>query len=163
MVALKKALFLDRDGVINRERGEYTHRIIDFELLPSVIPTLKKVTDLGYLIIIITNQGGIAKGVYTHTDVNILHEHLTQKLTEEGIKVDDIFYAPQHPHHSKSLSRKPGSLMFEKAIAIHHIAPKLSFMIGDSSRDVIAGENVGVRGFLIPSNSSIDFILSHLK
>lgn len=158
----KKALFLDRDGVINRERGEYTFKISDFEFIPGLFNTLRKVADLGYEIIVITNQGGIAKGLYTHQDVAKLHEYMMQQFTLEGIVIRDIFYSPYHPNYTKSLGRKPGSLLFEKALAMHHLSAANSFMIGDSERDIIACEQVGIPGFLIAPNSSIDFILDHL-
>ncbi len=163
MVRLNKAVFLDRDGVINRERGEYTYKVADFEILPSVIPTLKKVQELGYKIIVITNQGGIAKGIYTHNDVHLAHQYLETELEANGISLTDIFYSPHHQDYSKSLDRKPGSLMFEKAMAMYHIDPKSSVMIGDSERDIIASKKVGIKGYLITPNTSINFILNHLK
>lgn len=163
MVNSNKALFLDRDGVINRERGEYTYLVEDFEILPSVIPTLKKALDLGYKLIVVTNQGGIAKGLYTHQDVENVHQYLRSKLAEFNVELTDIFYSPHHQDYSLSLDRKPGSLMFEKAIALHQINPQTSFMIGDSERDIVASEKVGVKGFLMEGNTSIEFILKHLK
>lgn len=163
MAGINKALFLDRDGVINRERGEYTFKVDDFEILPSVISTLKKAQGLGYLIIIITNQGGIAKKLYTHKDVALVHDFLNNEFHKENVSITDIFYSPHHPDYSKSLDRKPGSLMFEKALAIHKIDASKSFMIGDSERDIVASEKVGVTGFLIEPNSSIYFILDHLS
>jgi D-glycero-D-manno-heptose 1,7-bisphosphate phosphatase len=159
----RKALFLDRDGVINQERGTYTFRIDDFKILPSVMDTLKSAQDLGYLLIIITNQGGIAKGIYSHEDVNNVHEYLSQQLRKQDIQLTDIFYSPHHEEFGKSLDRKPDSLMLEKAIAMYDIDPKQSFMIGDSKRDIIASEKVNVTGFLIEPNTSINFILNHLK
>lgn len=163
MIHTHKALFLDRDGVINRERGEYTYRVADFDILPTVIPMLKYAQDLGYLVIIITNQGGIAKGLYSHQDVANCHTYLQEKMEAAGIKITDIFYSPHHPDHSKSLDRKPGSLMLEKALAIHKIDPKKSFMVGDSPRDITASEAVSIHGFLIEPNSSLNFLSNHLS
>ena len=157
-----KALFLDRDGVINRERGEYTFKVADFDILPSVFSTLKKAQDLGYLLILITNQGGIAKGLYQHEDVLQCHQYLTDELAKNDIRLTDVFYSPHHQDYSNSLDRKPGSLMFEKAMAIYNIDPNQSIMIGDSKRDIIASKKVGVTGYLIEPNSSINFILNHL-
>lgn len=154
-MATKKALFLDRDGVINRERGEYTYKIVDFEILPSVLESLQLAQSKGYLLIIITNQGGIAKGIYTHQDVAKVHRYLEEELVKNGINLTDIFYSPHHQDYSKSLDRKPDTLMFEKAMALYNINPKHSFMIGDSQRDIIASEKVGVKGIKIEPNSSI--------
>lgn len=157
-----KALFLDRDGVINRERGEYTFKVEDFEILPSVISSLKLAQEKGYKLIIITNQGGIAKGLYTHKDVEIAHEYLKSELTRNGIQLTDIFYSPHHQDYSKSLGRKPASLMFEKAIAIYDVDTSRSIMIGDSERDIIASEKVGIKGIKIEPNSSIFTIVENL-
>lgn len=162
MDRINKALFLDRDGVINRERGEYTFKVNDFEILPSVAPTIKFAQELGYLVIVITNQGGIAKSLYTHADVAKVHQFMRDELDAKNASLTDILYSPHHQDYSKSLDRKPGSLMFEKAMAIYNIDPKKSFMIGDSERDIVASEAVGIHGFLIKSNDSIDFILEHL-
>lgn len=159
----RKALFLDRDGVINQERGTYTYRIADFKILPSVIDTLKSAQNLGYLLIIITNQGGIAKGIYDHEDVQNVHTYLEEELHAHGIQLTDIFYSPHHQDFGKSLDRKPDSLMLEKAMAMYNIDPELSYMIGDSERDIIASKKVNVAGFLIEPNTSINFILNHLK
>ncbi len=158
-----KALFLDRDGVINRERGEYTFQVEDFDILPSVVPTLKWVQELGYLLILITNQGGIAKGIYGHQDVENCHLYLKKELKKNGIILTDVFYSPHHQDYSKSLDRKPGSLMLEKALAIYKIDASQSFMVGDSSRDIQASEAVGVKGFLIEPNSSLEFLRNHLS
>lgn len=158
-----KALFLDRDGVINRERGEYTFKVEDFDILPSVIPTLKWAQELGYLLILITNQGGIAKGLYGHEDVENCHHHLKLELDKSDVSITDIFYSPHHQDYSKSLDRKPGSLMLEKAMAIYKIDAAKSFMVGDSPRDIQASEAVGVKGFLIEPNSSLEFLRNHLS
>ncbi len=163
MINSNKALFLDRDGVINRERGEYTFLVEDFEILPTVIPTLKLAQKLGYLLIIITNQGGIAKGLYSHQDVENCHSYLKEELHKEGIILTDVFYSPHHQDYSKSLDRKPGSLMLEKAMAIHKVDPHISYMVGDSLRDIEASEAVSVKGFLIKPNSNLEFLRTHLS
>lgn len=163
MISKNKALFLDRDGVINKERGTYTYKVEDFEILPSVPTTLKRAQDLGYQLIVITNQGGIAKEIYSHKDVEKVHQYLREELNTHDIQLTDIFYSPHHDAIGKSLDRKPNSLMLEKAIAIYNIDAKQSFMIGDSERDIIAAKKVDVSGFLIQPNESIEFILNHLK
>ncbi len=159
---MSKAVFLDRDGVINRERGDYTFKIDDFELLPSVIEALKKAQKKGFKLIVITNQGGIAKGLYTPTEVELLHAYLRKELEKENVFLTDIFYSPHHQDYSKSLDRKPDSLLFEKAMAIHKINPLQSIMIGDSERDIIAAKKVNIHGFLIEPNSSFAEIIDKL-
>lgn len=152
---MRKALFLDRDGVLNRERGEYTYSVQDFEVLPDVVEALKLARHKGYLLIVISNQGGVAKGIYTSERVDELHQKLADQLNESGLKLDEIYYCKHHSAVGKCICRKPNSLMLEKAIARFQIDPRLSILIGDSERDVIAAEKVGVRGILIPSNTSI--------
>jgi len=151
-----KAIFLDRDGLINDNSiAYYIHKVSDFKLNPGVIECLKAFYNKAYLLIVITNQGGIAKGRYTKGDVEILNEHLKKLLHEDGIQLQDIYYCPHHSDVSKCLCRKPDSLLFEKAIAKYNIDPTLSFMIGDSERDIIASENLGIKGIKVPSNGNL--------
>lgn len=142
----QKCVFLDRDGVLNRERGDYTYHLNDFEVLPRVHEALRLLKDNGYLLIVITNQAGIAKGLYAKEDVLACHNKLQSSC---GQLLDALYFAPGHPNYSASLSRKPDSLMLEKAIAKFTIDPAQSWMVGDSLRDLEAAEKVGVRGILV--------------
>ena len=159
---MNKALFLDRDGVLNRERGEYTYLAKDFELLPDVSSALKLVQEKGFLLIVVSNQGGIAKGLYTHSQVEGLHSLMASKLSESGIYLDEFYYCPHHDAIGKCICRKPNSLMLEKAIARFDIDVNESVFIGDSNRDVEAAEKVGVKGILVDSNSSFLKIVTSL-
>ncbi|MCF8459166.1 MAG: HAD family hydrolase [Flavobacteriales bacterium] len=160
---MKKALFLDRDGVLNRERGDYTYTVEDFEVLPDVANALKLAREKGYLLIIISNQGGIAKGIYNQERVEQLHDLMADKLAKSGVHFDEIYYCHHHNEVGKCLCRKPHSLMLEKAIARFDIDASQSVMIGDSQRDMDAAAKVGVKGFLIESNSGILQIVESLK
>lgn len=151
----RPALLLDRDGVINRERGEHTWRLEDFELLPDVVPALKLASASGYLLAVITNQSGIGLGLYGHTEVAALHDHLQVLLARDGIHLDAILYCPHHPSGGRCLCRKPGSLLLERAMARLEIDPDLSLMIGDRERDMAAAAGAGVRGVLVEANSSL--------
>jgi D-glycero-D-manno-heptose 1,7-bisphosphate phosphatase len=150
-----KAVFLDRDGVINHDPGDYTRALDEFVVLPTVYDALKLLQEAGYLLILITNQGGIAKGQYTHAAVHEIHRYFIQSCADRGIIITDVYYSPHHPDFGASLSRKPGGLMIEKACARYQIDPGLSWMIGDKARDVEAGENAGVRGILMPVNGDL--------
>lgn len=152
---MNKAIFLDRDGVINHDPGDYTKHLREFTILPDLWNALEVFQERGYLLILITNQGGIAKGLYTHEDVAEIHEYLLSEAKRNGIKITDIYYSPHHDDFGKSLSRKPGSLMIERALAKHDIDPSQSYMIGDKQRDCDAGEKVGVQGVLIPTNAPL--------
>ena len=143
---LHKCIFLDRDGVLNRERGDYTYRLEEFEILDGVKEGLEILKKSGYLLIVITNQAGIAKEIYKREDVMKCHAFLQSEI---GHLLDDIYFCPNHPIRSQSLLRKPDSLMLEKAIAKWKINASDSFMIGDSIRDIEAASKIGVKGVLV--------------
>ncbi|PTX21055.1 D-alpha,beta-D-heptose 1,7-bisphosphate phosphatase [Pontibacter mucosus] len=142
----QKCVFLDRDGVLNRERGDYTYALDDFEVLPGVPEALRLLKKNGYLLIVVTNQGGVAKGLYKKEDVLACHQKLQGACDS---LIDAHYMAPGHPNYSASLSRKPDSLMLEKAIAKYNIDVEKSWMVGDSLRDLEAAEKVGVKGILV--------------
>ena len=140
---MNKCVFLDRDGVLNEDRTDYVYRVEDFIIPVGVPEALHLLKDAGYLLIIITNQAGIAKGLYTRADVMACYQYLQEQCSHV---IDDIYYSPHHPNfNSESLTRKPGSLLLEKAMAKYNIGPDESWMIGDALRDMQAGRRVGVR------------------
>lgn len=157
---MSKAVFLDRDGVINQEIGDYVYRVEDFKFNVGLFTALRLLQEYDYKLIVVTNQGGIAKGRYTHDDVNELHSYMLDKLAEEGIQIDDVYFCPHHHTIAPCLCRKPNSMMLEKAIAKHQIEASSSFLIGDNERDIQAGEKAGVKGLLIEANTNI---LSRVK
>ena len=143
---MNKCIFLDRDGVLNIERGDYTYLPEDFIILESVPEAIKKIKKAGYLAIVVTNQAGITKGVYTREQMQNCHDILMEKT---GHLIDNIYYSPYHPTISKSLTRKPDTLMIEKAIAKYNIDPSESWLIGDRSRDIECGQEMGLKTILI--------------
>jgi len=147
---MNPCIFLDRDGVINVERGTYTWKKEDFQIYPGVVKALKEIKKKGYLIIVVTNQSGISQGIYTKSDMKTCHNYMMQHTLH---LIDDIYYATYHPDYSSSLMRKPESLMFEKAIAKYHIDPKRSWMIGDAERDLIPAHKLGIRTVFITQDS----------
>jgi D-glycero-D-manno-heptose 1,7-bisphosphate phosphatase len=159
---MNKAVFLDRDGVINRERG-FTYRLEDFELLPGLTDSLKEFRRRGFLLIVISNQSGIAKGLYTQDDVEMLHRYLNEALKKEQVEFDEIYYCVHHPDVSKCICRKPDSLFIEKALARFNIDPERSYFIGDKERDVEAGQKAGVKGILIKANTPLSEIMKLIR
>ncbi|TDB60797.1 D-glycero-alpha-D-manno-heptose-1,7-bisphosphate 7-phosphatase [Arundinibacter roseus] len=148
-----KCVFLDRDGVLNADEQYYTYRLEDVILLDGVPEALRLLKEAGYLLIVITNQAGIAKGDYEAADVRAVHQ-LMQELC--GVTLDDLYFSPHHPDYSsQSLRRKPDSLMIEKAMAKHRIDPAQSWMIGDRMSDVEAGKKAGVRTVLIRKSEDV--------
>lgn len=155
---MNKAVFLDRDGVINRERG-FTYRLEDFELLPGLIDALKEFRKRGYLLVVVSNQSGVAKGLYTQQNIEILHEYLITTLQKENLFFDEVYYCIHHPDVSNCICRKPDSLFVEKALARFRINPSLSFFIGDKERDIEAAQKAGVKGLLIKANTPLAEIM----
>ncbi|MBC7916039.1 MAG: HAD family hydrolase [Pyrinomonadaceae bacterium] len=157
---LNKAVFLDRDGVINSELGDYVCKIEDFHILEQNFTALRELHEQGYLLIVITNQGGIAKGWYNEDTLGKMHELLKKTYSAQGIHLTEIYYCHHHPLYTGNcLCRKPGSLMLEKAIARFNIDATRSFFIGDRERDVIAGRAAGVTSILIDSDQPISEVM----
>ncbi len=141
-------MFLDRDGVINKERGDYTYQLSDFVILPGVKNALEKLKESNFLCVVITNQAGIGRGIYSVEDMEDCHKHMMNEL--DGL-IDDIYYCPYYPEQTDSLCRKPGSLMFEKAIAKYGIQVEGSWMIGDKERDLVPAKKLGLATALVGS------------
>jgi D-glycero-D-manno-heptose 1,7-bisphosphate phosphatase len=159
---MNKAVFLDRDGVVNKELGDYILRYEEFEILPELIPFLYEVRKRGFKVIIITNQAGIAKGLYDHALVDACHAFLTEELAGHGLILDEIYYCPHHPDFGECLCRKPKSLLIEKALARFDLDPSQCLMIGDKDRDVEAAEGAGVKGFRVSPNPTLEQLLACL-
>ena len=160
---MNKVVFLDRDGVINIERGEYTWKIEDFKLTVGLISFLKEVQQKGFLTIIISNQGCIGKGVCTIEDVDKAHQYLKDELRRSNIELTDLYYCPHHPNSGKCLCRKPGSVMLEKAIARYQVDVSKSYFIGDTERDMEAGNKVGLHTIKVTPNDDLTEYLYLVK
>lgn len=151
---MNKCVFLDRDGVLNKEVGDYVYRIEDLVIPEGTAEALFRLKSAGYLLIVITNQAGIAKGLYTPADVWACYRHIQLQV---GDVLDDLYFCRHHPRYTTaSLLRKPDSLMIEKAMAKYNISPAKSWMIGDAPRDIQAGQKAGVRTiFIAASNAEV--------
>ena len=139
---MNSCVFLDRDGVINKDNPNYTFHVEDFEILPGVIDALKQLKSKGYLLVVVTNQSGIAQGFYTQQQMELCHQYFRQQC---GNLIDRFYFSPDHPSVTASLSRKPGTLMFEKAIAKFNIHVEKSWMVGDRGRDIVPARNLGIK------------------
>lgn len=148
---MSKCVFLDRDGVLNVERGDYTYLTDDFVIIDGVKKALNQLKKAGYLLIVITNQAGISRGRYTREQMHQCHNKL-QKIC--GGIIDHIYYSPYHPTITESISRKPDSLMFEKAIAKFDVDSSLSWMVGDKERDLIPATKMGLQTILVSEEPS---------
>lgn len=137
----RKCVFLDRDGVINEDTG-YIFETDKFHLIAGVPEAIGRLKAAGYLLVLVTNQSGIARNYYTREQMHACHAYMQQRLNHQ---IDHIYYSPWHEQQSASLSRKPGSLMFEKAIARFGIDPAQSWMVGDKARDIQPAQKLGLR------------------
>lgn len=162
MSAKNKAVFIDRDGVINEERN-YVHRIDDFVLLAGVLDGLKLLNGAGYRLIVVTNQAGIARGYYSQKEMDILHEHLHKNLALHGVTLDAIYFCPHHPQGEvKSFAidcncRKPAPGMILQAAREFDLDLAKSVLIGDKLSDVQAGKNAGVgKTVLVKSGHNLE-------
>lgn len=144
---------MDRDGTINVEK-EYLYRAEDFEFIPGVPQALRLLNEAGYLVVVVSNQSGVARGYFTEEDVDTLHRHIAAELIKNGARVDAWYYCPHHPSGRGSYSlpcrcRKPLPGMLVEAARRHHIDLASSFMIGDKLADVEAGVAAGCRTILV--------------
>jgi D-glycero-D-manno-heptose 1,7-bisphosphate phosphatase len=144
---MNKCVFLDRDGVLNQEMGDYVYRA-EALVIPAGVPeALQLLKAAGYKLVVVTNQAGIAQGLYTRREVQMIYG-LIQDACNGAL--DALYFSPYHPRYdSESLSRKPGSLMLEKATARFGIDPARSWMVGDRRRDLEAARRLDVRGIFI--------------
>ncbi|MGE0018197.1 MAG: D-glycero-alpha-D-manno-heptose-1,7-bisphosphate 7-phosphatase [Draconibacterium sp.] len=144
MSAQNKALFIDRDGTINIEK-HYVYKKEDFVFMPGIFDLLKHFTDNGYLIFIITNQSGIARGFYSEEDYNRLTSWMLNEFELKGIKITKVYHCPHHPDITgPCICRKPKPGMILQAIEEFNINPSASVLIGDKKSDILAGENAGI-------------------
>jgi D-glycero-D-manno-heptose 1,7-bisphosphate phosphatase len=151
---MNKAVFLDRDGVINRkpEEGEYITSWDDFHILPGVADGIALLNKAGYKVVVVTNQRCIAKDQLSVTDLEKIHERMSQTLSRAGAKLDGIYYCP-HDYKPACNCRKPAPGMLLEAARIHGIDLGSSWMIGDSEIDIQAGVNAGCKTARVLSKS----------
>lgn len=158
-----KCIFLDRDGVLNEDLNDYLYKVEELIIPAGTAEGLKLLRNAGYLLIVITNQAGIAKGMYGPEAVFAIHERMQEEF---GGILDDIYFSPYHPDNwGKSLSRKPDSLLLEKAVSKYNIDTEQSWMFGDRSRDMEAGHKMGLKTIhIIPENekSAGDYTATNL-
>lgn len=145
---MNKVLFLDRDGVINcKLEGDYVKKWDEFCFLPGVFEAIRAIKEKGYIVIIVTNQRGIARGFMTEKDLEEVHQRMIEELERHGAQVDDIFYCP-HDLSDNCDCRKPQPGMLIQAQKKWNIDFAQSYIIGDSDCDIEAGRRVGCGGIL---------------
>lgn len=149
----RPAVFLDRDGVLNVDHG-YVHRWEDWQWMPGAREAVKLFNDAGWWVFIVTNQSGIARGLYDEAAMHALHTRMTEDLAEIGAHVDAVAFCPHHPAGAVSPfavacdCRKPKPGMLLRLMAEWPVDADRSILIGDKPRDLHAAEAAGVRGYL---------------
>jgi D-glycero-D-manno-heptose 1,7-bisphosphate phosphatase len=157
-----RAIFLDRDGTINRDVG-YAHRAENLRLIDNAVAGLSRMSAMGFALIIVTNQSGVARGYFTEADVHAFHQALGKRLRADGIEIAAMYYCPFHPtagldaYRRDSPLRKPKSGMLLKAAAEHGIDLSASYMIGDRKSDILAGAAAGCRTILMRTGPPGEF------
>ncbi len=140
----KKALFLDRDGTINVDRG-YVFKPEDFKFQPGIFELVNQYAANNFHIFVVTNQSGISRGMYSEAEYNALTEYMIEQFAEKGIRIEKVYHCPHLPEKDGPCScRKPNPGMIVEALKEYGINPKLSVLIGDSERDLLAGKNAGI-------------------
>jgi D-glycero-D-manno-heptose 1,7-bisphosphate phosphatase len=154
-----KAVFLDRDGVINIDHG-YVHKVEEFDFMPNIMELCQHLKRLGYKLIVVTNQSGIGRGYYTENDFLKLSEWMKTQFAESKCPIDAVYYSPFHPEKAKppylknSECRKPAPGMLLQAIRDFDLEPNDCVMIGDNETDMQAARGAGIgRSILLDTNS----------
>ncbi len=161
---MNKAIFLDRDGVlIDNNEHYYIWKSDQLLLIDGVSENLKILLQKGFLLFIVSNQGGISRGLYTKDDTLKLHAELIQTFKADHIEITEIAFCPHHPEVEKCLCRKPNSLMIEKLMAKYKISKPDSYFIGDSQSDMDAAEKAGIQGIQNVPNQNMFPYLSFLN
>jgi D-glycero-D-manno-heptose 1,7-bisphosphate phosphatase len=140
---MKPAVFLDRDGVLIEERN-YLHRVEDVAFLPRVAVALKRLSDAGFKLFIVSNQSGVGRGYFTLADVECVNEHLGRELARAGVRLEKIYIAPEAPDQP-SRGRKPSPQFLFDARDEFNLNLAESFMVGDKMIDLECGWNAGVK------------------
>jgi len=150
-----KALFLDRDGVVNVEKN-YLHKVDDFEFIEGIFELCLHYQKLGYLIFVVTNQSGIARNYYTSEDFDKLSSWMINQFEEKDIKISQVYYCPHHPDITGDcLCRKPNPGMLLEAKEQYNLDMKNSIIVGDKESDIMAGYNAGIKEAYLLDESGV--------
>lgn len=152
----RRAFFLDRDGVLNRRAppGDYVKSVAEFVWLAGAREGVRRLNDEGWLVLVVTNQRGIARGLYSTADVLEIHARAQRELQEIGAHVDGFYFCP-HGDEDRCACRKPQPGLILRAAQEWNVDLATSFLIGDDARDVEAARRAGVRARQIASDASL--------
>jgi len=165
---LRPALFLDRDGVLNEDRG-YVHRWEDFCWIPGAREAVAAFNARDWWVFVVTNQSGVGRGYYSEADVLAVHARMEADLAAAGARIDAFYYCPFHPEaledryrHPDPPDRKPNPGMLLRAMADWPVDAARSVMVGDKPIDLEAGQRAGVRSLLFPGGDLSAFLAAEV-
>lgn len=159
-----KAAFFDRDGVINNDRGHYyIYKPEDFTLNKGVTDLLQWLMQQNYILILVSNQGGISKGIYSCADTDEVHRKMNENLESKGVHFTEIYYCPHHPDVENCICRKPGTLLIEKAVSRFQINTEHSLFIGDRETDMLTGRSAGLITILAEPNQDMSLLIAKIR
>lgn len=160
---VRKAVFFDRDGVLNVDKA-YLYKIEELEWIGGAVEAVAYLTRLGYLVFVVTNQSGIARGYYTVAEMETLHRHMAAEIAAGGGKIEKFYYCPHLPNGTVAkyavdcACRKPKPGLILQALREYAVDTEKSFLIGDKKRDVEAAEAAGIKGYLFEQGDLLDFV-----
>lgn len=158
---MNRAVFLDRDGVITQEPPHYAHRVEDLKFIPRSPEAIRLLNENNFMVIVVSNQSGIARGYYQEEDTSTFNQAMEKKLTEIGAHIDAVYYCPHHPeakieeYRIDCDCRKPKNGMFKMAEKSMNIDLKQSFIVGDRWSDIEAGRSVGCGTTLVKTGHGV--------
>jgi D-glycero-D-manno-heptose 1,7-bisphosphate phosphatase len=156
-----KAVFLDRDGTINVEVG-YLSDPDELELIPGAAEAVARLNDAGFIVVVVTNQSGVARGYFTEEDVHAVNRRMVDVLQSEGARIDGIYYCPHHPEFGSDVyrkdceCRKPNTGMVKRAVEDLDIDISRSYVVGDHVGDVLLGVNAGAHSIHVLTGHGAD-------
>jgi len=168
---MNRALFLDRDGVINVNHG-YVHKPCDFEFIDGIFDVCSAAQNLGYLLVVVTNQAGIGRGYYTKQDFLTLTDWMSRQFLAQGIVIKKVYFCPYHPEYGlgefkrESEFRKPAPGMILQACQELDIDPSISILVGDKPSDIAAGRSAGLTNNILFDSDNVfnpaENLINHL-
>jgi len=157
----RRAVFVDRDGTLN-VNIDYLSDPAGYQLYPGVAEGLRMLRQAGYFLVVITNQSGIGRGLFTEEALERVHGRMRELLAREGASIDALYFCPHRPDEGCAC-RKPGTALFERAAREHGIELGRSFVIGDMGLDIEAGRRMGARTALVPEPRNRDRTLKEME
>lgn len=155
MIKKRKAIFLDRDGVLNKRKSDYVKSIDELVIFSNIGKSIKKFNDNNFLVVVITNQSAINRGLTTFQNVHQIHQKIEDEIFKSGAIIDKFYICPHKPNEFCEC-RKPKPGMLLEAISELNIDPKSSWMIGDSDTDIVAGKHVSCNTIKIENSVNLE-------